>query len=129
MESFGHVLRWCIDHWKSWGVPTVVASAAAAILWLLARRKEWRNWRQSKNTDEVDSKVIQTLQNIDLWRSTPRPFAGADLLVRPSELAEALSLDRSDVVDSLERLERRGQARNAGGTGDNLEPYWHIVRR
>jgi hypothetical protein len=45
------------------------------------------------------------------------------------EIAEALSLEKEVVADTLERLETRGKVTNHGGTLDNPAPYWSIVRR
>jgi hypothetical protein len=129
MERFGNLLRWYIDHWKSWSIPTIVGSAATAGTWFLARRKEWKEARRAKADSAVDSQVIRTLQNRDLW-GPPRGMTGAgDCLVRSAEIAEALSLDCDAVTDTLERLEAQGRVRNAGGTLDNPAPYWHILHR
>ena len=130
MEHFENLLRWCIDHWKSWGISAIVGSAAAAATWILARRKEWKEARQVRADAAIDSKVLETLDNRDLWCSSARGMTGAgDLLVRSAEIAEFLSLDRDTVIHSLERLEARGRVRNAGGTQDNPGPYWHILHR
>src|SRR2546425_5786522 len=129
MDRFGNLLRWCIDHWKSWGIPTMVGSVVATGTWLLARRKEWNEARRAKAERAVDAQVIRTLQNRDLWDSRRGMTGAGDPLVRSAELAEALSLDCDTVIDSLERLEARGRVRNAGGTLDNPAPYWHILHR
>jgi hypothetical protein len=123
------LFRWCIDHWTSWGIPTVVASTAAAGTWVLARRTEWKEARRVKADSAVDSQVFRALQNRDLW-SAPRPTTGAGVcLVRSEEIAEALSLDCDVVADSLERLEAKGRVQNKGGTLDNPAPYWFVLHR
>jgi len=129
MERFGNLLRWCIDHWRSWGITAIVGSAVTACTWFLARRKEWKEARRAKAESALDSKVIRALQNRDLW-GPPRGWTGAgDPLVRSAEMAEALSLDCDAVIDSLERLEARGRVRNAGGTLNNPATCWHILHR
>ena len=129
MERFENLLRWCIDHWRTWGIPAIVGSAATAGTWLLARRKEWNEARRAKADRAVDSQIIGALQNRDLW-GPPRPMTGAgDPLVRSAEIASVLSLDCDAVTDGLERLEARGRVRNAGGTLDNPASYWHILHR
>jgi hypothetical protein len=129
MERFGNLLRWCIDHWKSGGISTIVAGGITAITWFLAHRKEWKQARRAKADSAVDFRVIQILQNRKLWVS-PRGMTGAgDPLVRSAELAEALSLNPDAVNDSLERLKAQGKVRSADGTLDNPAPYWHILRR
>src|SRR5579864_3487444 len=102
MDRVGNLLRWCIEHWRSWGIPTIVGSGVAAGTWLLTRRKEWKEARQTKADSAVDSKVIQTLQDRDLWCGPRRVMTGAgDPGVRSAEIAEALSLDRDVVIESL----------------------------
>lgn len=129
MDHFEHFLRWCIDHWKAWGIPAIVTSVVGAGTWLLARRKEWNETRRANAERDLDSQVLQALQNRGLW-DTRRGMTGAgDPLVRSAELAQALSLDCETISDSLERLEARGRVRNAGGTLDNPAPYWHILHR
>jgi hypothetical protein len=124
-----NLLRWCVDHWESWGVTAIIASLAGGGAWLLARRKEWKEARRAKAERAIDDRVIRALQNPDLWAG-PRPFTGAgDRGVRSTELAEALSLDQEVVIGSLDRLEARGRVRNAGGTLGNPAPYWHILHR
>jgi hypothetical protein len=129
MERFEHFLRWCIDHWKAWGIPTIVTSVVGAGTWLLARRKEWNETRRANAEKELDSKVFKALQNRDLWNSRRGMTGAGDPLVRSAELAQTLRLDCDTVNDSLERLEARGRVRNAGGTLDNSAPYWHILHR
>ena len=129
MERFGNLLRWCIDHWKSWGIKGIVGSAVAVCTWFLARRKEWKEARRAKADSLVDSKVIRALQNRDLWPPPPVWTVAGDLCVRAAEIAEVLSLDCDAVTDSLERLEARGRVRNAGGTLNNPAPCWHILHR
>jgi hypothetical protein len=129
MERFRNILRWCIDHWKGWSIPTIVGSAVTAATWILARRREWKETRRAKAESAVDSRVLGALQDRNLW-ALPRPFTGAgDMLVRTAEIAEALSLDCDVVIDSLQRLEAQGRVRNAGGTLHNPAPYWHAVHR
>jgi hypothetical protein len=122
MEYFENLLRWLLDHWKRWGIPTVtfVGGVVGAATWLHVRWKE-------RADRTVDSRVFQALQNRELWHS-PRGFTGAgDLLVRATELAEVLKLDCDTVTDSLKRLEKQGRVRNAGGTRSNPAPNWHIL--
>lgn len=131
MEHLVSVLRWFLDHWKNWGIPTVafVGSVVGAATWLRARWKEREEARRAKAESAVDSRVIQALQNRNLW-SSHRGFTGAgDLLVRSAELAEALELDCDAVTDSLKRLEAQGRVRNAGGTMNNPAPNWQILHR
>lgn len=129
MEGFGNLLRWLIEHWKSWGIPTKVGSTLATVASLLVLWKKWKDWRQAKADSRVDARVIRALQDRNLW-PRPRPFTGAgDLLVRSAEIAKTLSLDCDVVIESLERLEARARVRNAGGTLDNPAPYWHILHR
>ena len=129
MGRIEHLLRWCIDHWRNWGITTLIASAAAAVTWILARRREWKEAHQVKAEKSVDSRVIRALEDRGLWDGI-RPMTGAgDPAVRSAELAEKLSLDYDVVIESLERLETNGRVRNAGGTLDDPAPYWHVLRR
>lgn len=129
MERFGHLLRWCIEHWNSWGIPAKVASTLAAVTSVLVLWKKCKAGRQAKAHKKVDARVILALQDHELW-SHPRPFTGAgDPGVRSAEIAEALSLDTDVVIESLERLAARGRVRNAGGTLSNPAPYWFILHR
>lgn len=129
MERFDDVLRWCIDHWKAWGIPTIVTSVVGAGRWLLARRKDWNERRRAGTEREIDFKVLQALQNRALWDSRRGMTGAGDPLVRSAELAQSLSLDCDAVCDSLERLEARGRVRNAGGTLDNPAPCRHVLHR
>jgi len=129
MERFEYLLRWCIQHWKTWGIPAIVTSVVGAATWLIARRKEWNEKRHANAERELDSKVLRALQNRDLWDSRRGMTGSGDALVRSEELAQALSLDCDTVSDSLERLEARGKVRNAGGTLNNPAPYWHFLHR
>jgi len=123
MKLFWNLLRWCIEHWKLWGLPTItVSSVIAAGGWILAVRKRRRE-------AQLDVKVIRAMEDRSLWRSS-RPMTGAGVIaMRSAEIAEVLSADCDAVADSLERLESRGRVRNAGGTLDNPAPYWHVLRR
>ena len=120
-------MRWCIDHWKSWGITALVGSAAAAGTWFLARRNEWKEARRAKSDSAVDSEVIRALQNRDLWTGQRVRTGAGDPLLRSAKIAEALSLDCDAVADSLERLEARGRVGKENGTLDNPAPYWFIL--
>jgi hypothetical protein len=129
MERFSHLVRWCIEHWSTWGIPAKVATTVGAVTSVLVVWKKWKDGWQAKADKKVDARIILELQDHDLW-SRPRPFTGSgDLGVRSAEIAEALSLDTEVVIESLERLEARGRVRNAGGTMDNPAPYWFILHR
>jgi hypothetical protein len=129
MRRLEHLLRWCIEHWKNWGVTTLIASAAVAGTWILARRREWTEARKVKAQKTVDSRVIRALEDRGLWTGIRGITGGGDPLVRSRELAEKLSLDCEVVIESLDRLETRGRVRNAGGTLDDPAPHWHVLRR
>ena len=128
MGRLEHLLRWCIEHWKNWGVTTLIASAAVAGTWILARRRESTQARKVKAQKTVDSRVIRALEDRGLWTGIRGITGGGDPLVRSRELAEKLSLDCEVVMESLDGLETRGRVRNAGGTLDDPAPYWHVLR-
>lgn len=109
VERFDSCVRWCIDHWKAWGIPTIVTSIVGAGTWLLARRKDWNDKRRANAERDLDSKVLQALQNRNLWDSRRGMTGAGDPLVRSAELAQSLSLDCDTVCDSLERLEARAE--------------------
>ena len=129
MGNIEHLVRWCIEHWKSWGVTTLIASPVGAATWILARQKEWKEARKTKAENSVDLRVIRALENRGLWGGVRGMTGGGDPAVRSAELAEKLSLNHDVVVESLERLETKGRVRNAGGSLDDPSPYWHILRR
>lgn len=129
MGRIEHLLRWCIEHWKNWGITTVVASAAATGTWMLSRRREWQEARKAKAEKRVDSRLVRALEDRTLWAGIRGMTGGGDPLVRSAELAEKLSLDYEVVLESLERLEAKGRVRNAGGTLDDPAPYWHVLCR
>lgn len=129
MGRIEHLVRWCIEHWKKWGVTTLIASTVGAATWILARRREWKEGREAKAEKSVDSQVIRALEDRGLWGGTRAMTGAGDPAVRSAELAEKLRLDRDVIVESLERLEAKGRVRNAGGTLDDPSPSWHILRR
>jgi hypothetical protein len=127
MERCGNLLSWCVDHWKS--ITAIAGSTFTAGTALLAWRNKCKEARRAKADIEVDSRVIEALQNRDLW-GRPRPFTGAgDRGVRSGEIAEALSLDTDIVIESLERLEVQGRVRCGDGTLGDPAPYWFILHR
>jgi hypothetical protein len=129
MERFAYLLRWCIDHWKSWSIPTKFASTFGAVTSALVVWGKWKAGRQAKADKKIDARIILALQDHDLW-SRPRVLTGGgNVGVRSTEIAEALSLDSEVVIDSLERLEARGRVRSASGTMDNPAPYWFFLHR
>ena len=74
-----------------------------------------------------DPNIFRALQNRELWPQ-PRAFTGAgECLVRTTEIAQVLSLDYAEVIESLERLEAQGRVRHTPGTMDNPDPQWHIL--
>jgi hypothetical protein len=129
MERFWDVLRWCVDHWKSWGIPAKVVSTVTVGTFFLALLKKLKDWRQAKVVKRIDARVILALQDQGIW-SQPRPFTGAGVLgVRSAEIAKALSLDNDVVIESLERLEAQGKIRRGEGTLNNPAPPWFIRPR
>jgi hypothetical protein len=132
MDGFRNLLRWPIEHWKSWGVYAILLGVSNFGTWILSRRKDWAEWRvsrQAKADKKVDDKVLQALGNFTLW-GYQRSMTGSGIpYVRASEIAEHLSLDSDTVSDSLERLEARGRVERSSGTYDNPTPTWRIVPR
>jgi hypothetical protein len=126
MENLWH---WIIVHWKSWGINGIVAGASSIITWVLARRREWNEDRQSKAESRIDSKVLHAIGSRELWKGS-RAMTGAGIpAVRSAEIAVVLRLDEEVVADSLERLEMRGRVSKDGGTLDDPRPIWLFVPR
>ena len=116
MERFWYLWRLCFEHWRAEGI-TILAAILAGRRWLHARRNK-----------ALDSKILEALQNHDLWREPRVKIAGFPL-VWTAELGEVLSLDCDVVADTLERLEKQGRVKRENGNLDNPAPRWHIVRR
>ena len=130
MGELKDLLRWCIEHWKNWGITTIIATAAAAGAWLLARRREWKEARRAKAERTRGFPGSSSLGRPKSLRGTRGMTGGGDPLVRSRELAETLCLDYEKVaVDSLKGLEARGWLRDAGGTLEDPTPSWHVLRR
>ena len=53
----------------------LVSSIVGAGTWLYARRKQWNESRRIKAERNVDLRVLESLQNSDLWG--PRPMTGS----------------------------------------------------
>src|ERR1017187_5634303 len=105
------------------------ASIGPVFRWFYPDRKAWTAERQAKLEKEIDRRVMQALENRELWKG-PRPTTGSgDKAVRADELAEALSLKDEEVSDSLERLESRGRIDNARGNFMDPTPRWRSTRR
>jgi len=138
---------WIVQHWKLWGIPSIAVAVAGAMKRVYdirkaradalaaetARKREQitlqeiqRNSQQEHST--VDARIIEALANGASWGKGPMTGAG-DRLLRVTEIAQALSLTKDVVVDSLERLEAERKVKQHGGTLDNLAPYWSILRR
>jgi hypothetical protein len=132
MELLEKLFGWCVDHWKtitavSVSIVAIVSTAVAGGTRLHSWLRGWQEAQRGKKNKELDSKVFQALQDPDLPRSSRGMTGAGDPLTRSADIAEALSLDQEDIVDSLGRLEARGRVRNAGGTSDNPSPCWHIL--
>ena len=120
METLRSCWLWLIQHWKALGitVPTTVGAISWAYSTYMAHRQK-----------RLDARVFDTLSNRALWTGQ-RPFTGAgELLVRASEIADALALTLHVVADSLERLKAQGKVQKFDGTLSNPAPYWIVVRR
>ncbi len=132
MERMQDVWHWVADHWRTWGLTAFLLAVSNLATWILSRRKDWTEWkasRQAKADKKIDAQVLQALGNPNLWAQL-RPLTGAGVpLVRSAEIAQHLSLDGDIVGDSLERLEARGRVERTNGTFDNPSPYWHILFR
>ena len=119
-ENLRIILDWCFNHWAV--VTSVLAGVAALFRICFA-------WLKKRRETKLDRRVHEALQNPHLERSS-KGFTGAgDPLTRSEEIAESLSVSQDKVVDSLERLEMMGKARNAGGTLDNPSPCWHVLHQ
>jgi hypothetical protein len=137
---------WIVQHWKLWGISSIVVAALGAVKRIYdirkaradalaaetARKREQialqEIQRNSQPESRVDARVIEALANGDSWGKGPITGAG-DRLLRVTEIAQALSLTKDIVVDSLERLEAERKVKQHGGTLDNPAPYWSILRR
>lgn len=129
MEYFTGLLRWCIDHWKVWGIGSIIGGGVAFVGWYSTQRKNWKEARTAKAHRAIDGKVIKLLQTHDGWKNW-HPITGAgDIQVRSAEIAERASLDQEEVIESLERLEAKGRVKRVDGTSDNPAPRWQIIHR
>jgi hypothetical protein len=132
MERLPDIWGWVDAHWKSWGIYAVILGVSNFVTWILARRKDWNEWRasrQAKADRKIDAQVLQAIGNPTLW-GNQRPMTGSGIpYVRAAEIAEHLSLDSDTVSDSLERLEQRGRVERSGGNYSDPSPTWRIVPR
>ena len=125
------IWHWVDEHWKSWGIYAVILGVSNSLTWLLARRKDWNEWkalRQAKADKKIDARVFGALEDSTLWQQNRIAVSGYPL-VWPQEIAEHLSLDKDVVYDSLERLQARGKVRKTDGNMENPAPRWHVIRR
>jgi hypothetical protein len=124
MERPEDIWHWITDHWKSWGIYAVILGASNSVTWILARRKDWNEWkasRQAKADKKTDARVFEALDNNGLWPQN-RPCVGGYCLVWPQEMSDHLSIDKDAIFDSLERLQTHGNM-------ENPAPRWHVIRR
>jgi hypothetical protein len=64
MERMEDISRWIVDHWKSWGIYAVILGFSNFVTWILARRKDWNEWRasrQAKADKKIDAQVLQAI--------------------------------------------------------------------
>jgi hypothetical protein len=129
MENLENFLRWFLGP-TEWLIKAVIVGAITfGVAWLLARQKERKKEKRATDDRAVDSQIVRSLESWDLWRGPRGTTGGGDPLVRSAEIADALSLNRDAVEDSLQRLEATRRVRNSGGTLDNPAPFWHVLRR
>lgn len=132
MEQMQDIWHWLADHWKSWGIYAILLGGSNFVTWIFARRKdlnEWKASRQAKADKKIDAQVLQAIGNPTIW-GHQRPMTGSGIpYVRAAEIAEHLSIDRSVVSDSLERLEQCGRVEHSGGNLSDPTPIWRIVPR
>lgn len=116
MERIENILRWCLGP-TEWLIKAMIVGAITfGGAWLLARLNERRKERRATGESAVDSQIVRSLESWDLWRGPRGTTGGGDPLVRSAEIADALSLNRDAVEDSLKRLEATRRVRNSGGT-------------
>jgi hypothetical protein len=131
MERPEHIWQWIDDHWKTWGVYAILLGVSNFGTWILARRKDWNEWkasRQAKADKKIDARVFEALENNALWPQN-RPLVVGYLVVWAHEIADHLSIDKDAIFESLERLQARGKVRKTDGNMENPAPRWHVIRR
>jgi len=80
--------------------------------------------------NSIDSKVLEALESRDIWKAPRGTGPMGCPIVRRSELAKHLKLDRSDVVGSLNRLEAVGKVFDHGSTIDQPDdPQYYFLHR
>jgi len=121
MGRLRDILRWSVEHWS------VITSVIGFGGWILTLRSKQQALKQVKNEKDIDSKVIEALEN----RQPPSQImtGAGEVVVWAQELADYLSLDKDEVFDSLERLENAGRVRRSDGNMQNSAPRWNIIRR
>ena len=108
---------------------SVGAIVGATFKWFYPSRKEWKEERRLNFEKEFDRRLMEAIENRDLWKG-PRPMTGGgDRAVRGDELAEHLEEDIEETRASLERLENSRRLENIGGHLADPTPRWHTTRR
>jgi DNA-binding MarR family transcriptional regulator len=121
MGRLQDILRWSMEHWA------VITSIVGFGGWILSARSKRQTLKQVKNETEIDSKIIEALENRQ--PASQVTTGGGEVIVWAQDLADHLSLDKDVVFESLERLEAAGRVRKSEGNMQNRAPRWFILRR
>jgi hypothetical protein len=118
------IWHWLITNWGPLGIGAGIGAFLTAAFnlfkWKYPSGTEWNRAKQEKKDRDLDSKVLQTLIDYKLPRSS-RGMTGAGMpLTRSAEISAYLEVDRDAVEDSLSRLEMRRRVKSDGG-------YWFPI--
>jgi hypothetical protein len=119
MEPIWHAI---VSHWSVWTISGafgfVGGLIASAFRWRWPSWKEWTAERKTKRDKDIDLMIMVHLDSL-------KPNTGSVT----ERIAEALSLDRDVVIESLDRLETKERIRNGGRTVDGSHTVWYSLHR
>jgi hypothetical protein len=105
-----------LAHWAiplaSWVFGTFVG---ATFRWFYPSRKEWKAERAAKRDKKLDAKVLSSLTDLKMPRSSGGMTGAGMPINRISEIAAYLDENRDDIEESLSRLEMRRSAKSDSG--------------
>lgn len=116
--------RWISVNWGPLGIGTCIGYVLGVVSNVLKWR--WPSWedfkqeRQGKRNRNLDAKVLQSLTDLKMPRSSGGMTGAGMPLNRISEIAAYLEEDRDDVEESLSRLELRRRIRSD-------REYWFLM--
>ena len=112
MANFWH---WVAVNWGPLGIGACIGGVFSIFVWFKPNYKELKIERQEKAEKKLDAKVLRILGDNQIWKS--------------ARIAEVLSVDRENVIESLDRLEMRERVRSDSGTMDDPDRIYWILHK